>query len=259
MHTHYDKAELLPLRHLTPNLTVGIEASSRQTQRLLRYVSVFGLNILGGLYVSGTENLDQLGECSLVVAPNHSSYLDGPAVGAAVLTLVEHSIISEATTSVLVMRNLIDKAGPFEEFARVLYGSAGFLPVNIDDNAPLGATRELIRHMTKVRKDQKLGISHVTIAFPEGQRNDQLGDLKNGVITIATKTGSLIVPTGISGPSDIMPKGTKLPRRRSPTVIHFGTPVDPSADSFDDPLAELRAGITAATNRANKVRLGLQS
>ena len=71
--------------------------------------------------------------------------------------------------------------------------------------------------------------NHILGIFPEGTRSadGKLRELNSGMIKIALKAGSPIVPVGINGTFDIYPPKAKIPAffKRKIIYIYFGKPV----------------------------------
>lgn len=88
------------------------------------------------------------------------------------------------------------------------------------------------------------------LVFPEGTRSPTgaLGELKKGGFVVAQEAGSRIVPVGISGTRELMPKG-RFRICRGLVRVHVGPPVDASryaAADRDRLVSEVRARIAAA-------------
>jgi 1-acyl-sn-glycerol-3-phosphate acyltransferase len=79
--------------------------------------------------------------------------------------------------------------------------------------------------------------------YPEGTRASHLGPFLCGAAWLALVSGAPLVPVGISGTAEAMPKGVRLPRRTR-VVVRFGQPMEPGFE--DDPRARLERarGIT---------------
>lgn len=82
------------------------------------------------------------------------------------------------------------------------------------------------------------------VLFPEGTRScdGRVHEFKPGVEVLA-RAGWRIVPVGIAGAAQVLPKGARVPRR-SPVVVTIGEPVtfDPGADA---PASDLRRRVVA--------------
>lgn len=64
--------------------------------------------------------------------------------------------------------------------------------------------------------------------FPEGTRRTgaRIVDLHDGAAYVAARLGVPVVPVGIAGSEEILPRGKRLPRFRPVTVV-VGEPIDP--------------------------------
>jgi 1-acyl-sn-glycerol-3-phosphate acyltransferase len=71
--------------------------------------------------------------------------------------------------------------------------------------------------------------------FPEGTRSPDgvLQAARDGVATLALRTGAPIVPIGISGSDRVWPRGQKLPRPGGRVTVRVGKPFRLS-DAFPD-------------------------
>jgi 1-acyl-sn-glycerol-3-phosphate acyltransferase len=94
-----------------------------------------------------------------------------------------------------------------------------------------------------------LEAGHVLLIFPEGTRSPtgELQEAKDGLATLAMRTGAVIVPIGVNNSDAVWAKGRKLPSpfpRRTITV-RIGEPF--SASDVVPPGTERRAAKAAAT------------
>lgn len=67
---------------------------------------------------------------------------------------------------------------------------------------------------------------HLLFVFPEGTRSHDgaLGPARDGVAVLALRTGSPIVPVGISGSYGVWPRGQKLPHPGGRVTLRVGSP-----------------------------------
>ena len=153
--------------------------------------------IFGGMKVTGRENIPKSGP--VILAPNHISHADPPAVACA------------ANRDFLFMAK--------EELFRGLFGrlifSVGSFPVKRGSND----TESIRKAITLLERGSAL------VVFPEGSRGDgvKMGTLNKGVALLAKKTGAKIVPVGINGTQKLLPKGSRK-MKRAKTLVHFGEP-----------------------------------
>ena len=67
---------------------------------------------------------------------------------------------------------------------------------------------------------------HVLFVFPEGtrSRDGALHEARDGVASLALRTGAPIVPVGIAGSHRVWPRGQKLPRPGGRVTVRVGSP-----------------------------------
>lgn len=141
-----------------------------------------------------------------IVASNHVSFLDSFFV----------------PSSVLRRMTFVAKAEYFDRWrTRWFFQGVGQIPMSRDGgNASEGA---LLAARGVIAKGKLLGI------YPEGSRSPdgKLHRGKTGVARLAISTGVPIVPCGIAGSREVLPKGRRVPRP-SKVKINFGEPIDPA-------------------------------
>ncbi len=143
----------------------------------------------------------------LIVVFNHSSYLDVPAVG--------------ISLGLKLMRQMTlpGKKELFEDAkTRWLVKSISVIPVD-RELADTSAVRGLLRALQQGR--------HILIS-PEGTRSPDgiIRPFQVGFAKLAYKANALVVPVGIQGAAQALPKGTHFPRPKRLTVT-VGAPLDP--------------------------------
>ena len=114
--------------------------------------------------------------------------------------------------------------------------------IAIDREDRRSAIESLDRAAERVRAD---GLA-ITL-FPEGTRSadGRLQDFKKGAFALATKAGLPIVPVGITGTRDVMPKGS-FRVRGGPVRVRVGDPIDPTQfgeNGRDELRAQSRAAV----------------
>lgn len=80
------------------------------------------------------------------------------------------------------------------------------------------------------------------VIFPEGTRRkgEVVEDLHDGAAYVAARQQVPIVPVGIAGSEDILPKGAKVPRLRRVTIV-VGEPIEPPTRDGSVPRSEVKA------------------
>ena len=140
-------------------------------------------------------------EGPLIVACNHVSYFDPPALGVAMPRPVTYMAKEELFRIPLL--------GPVIRWL-------GAFPVD-RKRGDVAAIKAAIRIL---ETGAALGI------FPEGTRSPdgRLHRGKTGVARMALASGAPVVPVGITGTDRALPRGSKLPRPH-PVHIAFGPPI----------------------------------
>jgi 1-acyl-sn-glycerol-3-phosphate acyltransferase len=155
---------------------------------------------LAGLFKAvDVENIPRTGP--LLICPNHSATLDPPLVPAFVPRGDTWSMAKSE-----FFRN------PFIAF---IYRSYHSFPVvrHTADRAALKRTFDLLK------------AGHSVIIYPEGTRVESglLAQPEPGAGFIAQKAGCPVLPVGLTGTRECLPKGARWPRRTQVTIT-FGKP-----------------------------------
>jgi 1-acyl-sn-glycerol-3-phosphate acyltransferase len=138
-----------------------------------------------------------------IVAPTHRSILDVPFA----------AFVTPRTIRFLAKEELFSTS-----FGSALFTALGAVKVE-RGTADRGALRAL---EAALREGSPVAV------FPEGTRGSgpRLGPLFGGAGYLAVKLGVPIVPVGIGGSEDILPKGKLLPRLNRVAVV-VGNPIRP--------------------------------
>ncbi|MCX6645241.1 MAG: lysophospholipid acyltransferase family protein [bacterium] len=150
--------------------------------------------------VLGIENVPMQG--GIIVASNHISHLDPPAIGSA---LPRKSYF-------------VAKSELFEQvFLNWYLPRIGVIPIKRGGG---GSNIMLDRAAEIVRKGNAISF------FPEGTRSKtgMPGRPRTGVIVLAAMTGAPILPARVSGTYDAMPPGSIIPHGGKVQVA-FGEPI----------------------------------
>lgn len=181
------------------------------------------------LSVRGKEGLKSfLASCEgpVILAANHTSYLDPPLVGAIYPSRLRFIAWDHLFDS-FIMRSLITPLGA--------------VPVSHEDKSSAAA---LLRQVMGFLED---GSS--VLIFPEGQRSldGRLQPLEGGAALLSVKTASPIVPVYIDGTFEAYPPQKSFPRPAKITVT-FGEPILPG--SFEGTDKDRRRCVLEALERA---------
>jgi 1-acyl-sn-glycerol-3-phosphate acyltransferase len=155
--------------------------------------------LIGLFRVVGAENVPRTGP--LIICPSHSGTLDPPLVPA----------FAPRSDSWSMAKSEYFKGGIVE----VLFRWYHAFPVvrHTADRAALKRSFDLLK------------AGHALIIYPEGTRVESgvLANPEPGAGFIAQKAGCLVVPVGLSGTRECLPKGAHWPRR-VPVTVTFGKP-----------------------------------
>jgi 1-acyl-sn-glycerol-3-phosphate acyltransferase len=207
--------------------------------RLVRGVMRLAYRVLGRLRVEGAANVPPEG--AVILAPNHVSAADWPAVGVAAPRFLWF-MAKEELFAIPVLGPLIDLCRAF--------------PVRRDtnDRAALRLTEALLER------------GQAVVIFPEGRVSEdaRLQPLKHGLALVALRTGAPVVPVALLGTERMLPFGRNIPRRvREPVFVRFGTPLQfddlregerrtPSREAVETATGRLTAALTELPEAAQR-------
>lgn len=164
-----------------------------------RFLSKVVCVVLGRYRAYGTENVPKDG--GVILAPNHISYLDPPAVGVGIRRQV-HFMAKLELFQIPVLGFLIKSVGAFP----VKRGTA--------DRAALKRAIELLQQ------------GKVVCLFPEGKRSEtgEPLDAELGVGMIVLKAKVPVVPVAVIGTTSVLPFDSPLPRFGK-IRMYYGKPI----------------------------------
>lgn len=161
--------------------------------RILRSIGWFLCKALFRLKVKGADNIPR--EEGVIIASNHSSYIDPVVLGVAVPSHVRW-IVRKDVYDVWWLKWLFDTTGMIRE------------------NGSVGKAIALLKEANTV------GV------FPEGTRSPdgKLGEGKKGLAIMALQSGAAVVPCAIFGAFQAYPRSAILPRPY-PVKVVVGKPI----------------------------------
>ncbi|MFP3903502.1 MAG: lysophospholipid acyltransferase family protein [Armatimonadota bacterium] len=182
--------------------------------------------LAGGYEVRGKENVPEGGA---LLAANHISYADPPAVGTAFRQRCYY----------FAKRQLFE-IPLFGPFIRSLYA----FPVNRE-----GVDRKAIRNAAQLLKT-----GEKVIIFPEGGRSPDgtLQEGTEGAAFIAKLADAPIVPTALAGTDEVLPRGSIF-LHRGKTTVSFGEPVYVTDYRDEEGDIDLRAATDEVMKRISRM------
>jgi long-chain acyl-CoA synthetase len=178
----------------------------RLAARILFFTNRTFMRSLFRVEASGLDRLPE--NAQFVFAPNHTSYLDPPALGAA-LSDARLARTYWGGWSVIVTRNA---------FTRFIGRLANAVPIDPER----GAISSLAFAAVLLKRKVSM------VWFPEGglSRTGELQPFKPGIGIVLARFPVPVVPVFIAGTRDALPVGAILPCLKKVRVI-FGDPLDP--------------------------------
>ncbi|MCX8035870.1 MAG: MFS transporter [Candidatus Sumerlaeia bacterium] len=186
---------------------------------IIRWITRVVLRLYCRVEHEGRENVPLTGP--LIVAANHSSWIDTFLLGAAVPRLIHY----------LAAREYYDRW-----YMRWFMRMFGTIPIERGK----GHREPLNRALWALRRGRCIGI------FPEGHmtKTGQLQKFQGGAALMAEETGAPILPAAIIGAFECWGPKMRFPRPRK-VRVRLGRPIDPRGLSRDEILARLEAAIRA--------------
>jgi long-chain acyl-CoA synthetase len=207
-------SEILMLEPST-DLTSSLRFDPGPLLNVPRYMLKLAVNLIfivyGRLSVHGRENLPSTGP--YVLAPNHLSLADAPAVVSAISWHLASQTFFLGTTDYF--------GGPLTS---KIAGDINVIPVDMETR--LYGAMQLSAYVLRHNK--------VLCVFPEGgrSRDGNIKEFKRGVGIIAKELNIPIIPIAIKGTYEMLPPGKRFPRPTRISVT-FGKPVYPEGKDYD--------------------------
>jgi 1-acyl-sn-glycerol-3-phosphate acyltransferase len=153
----------------------------------------------GRLYIKGADNIPLEG--GVIIAANHTSYLDPPLMGAA----------TPRRATFMARKGLfsIPLIGWFIKHYAFPVDRTKTLPSTIKESV------------------RRLKNGELLVIFPEGRRSEtgELTEGKRGVGMVAALSKAVVVPAFISGTDKMLPVGAKW-LKQADILVRFGRPLD---------------------------------
>ncbi len=188
---------------------------SRGAYPVLKFIIGGSMKRMYRIGVEGLENVPVSGNG--IVAANHISFLDSFFIPTVVPRRMPY----------------LAKAEYWDKWrTRWLFELGGQIPVRREDSAKAGVALEA--GMRVLNRGGLLGI------YPEGTRSPDGACYrgKTGVARMAAEANAPVIPVGLIGTREIMPRERKIPHMRGEVRIRFGKPISIDRDRIgDDPLA----------------------
>lgn len=175
------------------------------------------------------RGLEKIGPGPYLVAPNHQSYLDVPALLA----------VMPGCGKFVLKKELLN----WPIFGRLLRNT-GQIPIDRSDRSQaIGAIEESLR---------RLEPGDFVYMFPEGTRtrDGKLGKAKRGVFYFAVHAGLPILPVAIKGSFERLPRGAYAKFNPGPIHLEVLDPIVPDPARGDDQVGELQERWESAMRRA---------
>jgi long-chain acyl-CoA synthetase len=192
--------------------------SLRPTIHLLRTIiqrlAVFPLHSLlcRPFKVEGRENLDNLKLPALFIA-NHTSHVDTLSILRALPRRIRRQLAVAAAADYFFRNRALSVAAP--------------LMLNTFPLSRKGAVRASLEYCGEL-----VDANWSILIYPEGTRSStaRLQPFKNGIGLLATELQVPVVPVGVQGGFQILPKGRSRPRP-GPVKVRFGAPIEVPRDA----------------------------
>ena len=181
---------------------------------------------VGGPRIEGREWLVDLPR-PLLICPNHQSHFDIPVLRRALGGHGRHRLAIAAADDYWFQRPAY----------RIVVSWFAAVPFR-----RIGRGVETVRAVEALLDDRWR-----VVIFPEGTRSrtGAIGTFKAGVGLIAVHSGVPVLPVRIDGLWDVLPPGSRMPRRRRARV-HFGQPLVPKAGESSRAFTERLEAVVRA-------------
>jgi cytidylate kinase len=201
-----------------PAPAMGIDNHQSVLVRMIALMARIGMHLFTTVRVEGLDHVPRTG--AVILAPNHASNAD--------------SVPVDGFITPVLRRRRIHWMGKREMFDWPVLGWI-FAHMGVHPVERGTADVEAFRLATRI-----LEAGYVLVIFPEGTRSPDgaLQEAKDGLATLAIRTGATIVPIGINDTDRVWPRGRALPLPipRHTVTLRIGEPfrvadiIPPGAD-----------------------------
>ncbi len=176
------------------------------------------------LYIKKIEGKNYIPKDPFIAVSNHASFADD---------LIIPSIIVKSTNKKIrtYVNSRFYKSAPL----KIFLDHYGCIPVDVGKDVKEEEKRKKTNQKAFKLAKQALKEDKNVIIFPEGGRSHD-GKLKKGKVgaaKLALAAKVPVLPIGIRGSYDILPKGAKFPRFKRATV-HIGKPLTFSTSNLEE-------------------------
>ncbi len=221
-----------PSEELKKSLKLESGVLDRAGQYVLLLLLRLVFTLYGRLSVHGKENLPATGP--FIMAPNHLSLIDAPALAAKISWKTVSRTFFLGTTDYF--------GGPVtSKIARMIH----VIPVDMDTR--LSSAMQLSAYVLRQ--------GWILCVFPEGGRSRDGGikEFKRGVGIIAKELNMPLVPVAIRGTYEMLPAGRRFPRPAK-LDIFIGKPVYPAGLDYDGIVNMLQRKVIELLEESRKDR-----
>ncbi|MBI2576399.1 1-acyl-sn-glycerol-3-phosphate acyltransferase [Candidatus Woesearchaeota archaeon] len=162
--------------------------------------------------IRGIEHLAHLKKKPYIVCPNHSSFLDDFLVPSAIMPRTKqlmHMYVNRNYFRFFLFRWFLHHV---QSIPVVVDKAPGYKTVNQE------ASRTALLYLKR---------GDIICIYPEGHRSrdGELQKAKTGAVALALAAGVPIVPVGIVGTRDVLPKGNFFPKLGKKVFVNIGKPI----------------------------------
>jgi 1-acyl-sn-glycerol-3-phosphate acyltransferase len=187
--------------------------------------------VVFGMRIEGRERIPAEGP--VLICANHQSHLDPVLVGMCSERPMNY-VARESLFHVPVLKQVMN------------FFDA--IPLDRDGNG-LAGLKETLRRLKR---------GEMVLFFPEGSRScdGEVAPLKGGFLTLARRSEAAVLPVGLDGAFDALPRHRCLPRLVR-IAVHIGEPITAGeASALDDAafLAEVERRLQGCHQQARRLR-----